>query len=62
MNILRFGHLFTNSLRNKFDILSEQVRDSIDILMVSLTKLDDTFPEGLFLIGGFHLPFRFDGN
>ena len=30
--------------------------------MVSEMKLDDSFPEGQFLIEGFHSPFRFDCN
>ena len=34
MNKLIFGHLNINSLRNKFDLLSEQAKGSIDILMV----------------------------
>ena len=46
INKLIFGHLNINSLRNKFDILSEQVKGSIDIFMVSETKLDGSFPEG----------------
>ena len=62
MNKLIFGHLNINSLRNKFDLFSEQVKGSIDILMVSETKLDDSFPEAQFLIEGFHSPFRFDRN
>ena len=62
INRLIFGHLNTNSLRNKFDFLSEQVKCSIDILMVSETKLDDSFPEVQFLIEGFHSSFRFDHN
>ena len=44
MNKLVFGHLNINSLRNKFDLLSEQAKGSIDILMVHETKLDDSFP------------------
>ena len=35
LNKLIFGHLNINSLRNKFDLFSEQVKGSIDILMVS---------------------------
>ena len=35
---------------------------SVDILMVSETKLDDSFPVGQFLIDGFQQPFRFDRN
>ena len=30
--------------------------------MISERKLDDSFPEGQFLIEGFHSPFRFDRN
>ena len=55
---LIFDHLNINSLRKKFDLLSKQVKGSIDILI--LTKLDDSFPEGQSLIEGFHSPFRFD--
>ena len=43
INKLILGHLNINSLRNKFDILSEQVKGSIDIFMVSETKLDNRF-------------------
>ena len=59
MNKVIFGYLNINSLRYKFDLFSEQVKDSIDILMVSETKLDDSFPEAQFLVKGFHSPFRF---
>ena len=62
MNKLIFGHLHINSLRNKFELLSKQVKGSIDILMVCETKLDDSFPEGHFLMEGFYSPFRFDSN
>ena len=62
LNKFIFDHLNINSLRNKLDLLSEQVKGSIDILMVSETKLDDSFPEGQFLMEGFYSPFRFDHN
>ena len=62
MNKLIFEHLNINSLRNKFDVFSEQVKGSIDILMVFETKLNDTFSEAQFLMEGFHSPFRFDRN
>ena len=62
MNKLIFRHLNINSLRNKFDLHIEQVRGSIDILMVSERKLNDNFPEGQFLREDFHSPFRFDCN
>ena len=62
INKLIFGHLNIDSLRNKFDLLCEQVKGSIDILMILETKLDDSFPPGQFLIESFHSPFRFDVN
>ena len=62
MNKSILGHLNINSLKNKFDLLSKQVKDSIGILIASKTKLDDSFPEALFLMEGFHSPLRFDRN
>ena len=62
MNKPIFGHLNINSLRDKFDLFSEQVKSSIYILMVSETKLDDSSPEAQFLIEGFYSSFRFDRN
>ena len=52
INKLIFGYLDINSLRNKFDHLCEQIKGSIDIFMISKTKLEDSF----------HSPFRFDRN
>ena len=38
------GHININSIRNKFEMLFTMVKDNIDILMVSETKLDSSFP------------------
>ena len=38
------GHININSIRNKFEMLFSMVKDNIDILMVSETKLDSSFP------------------
>ena len=35
MNKLIFGHPNNDSLRNKFELLSQQVKGSIDVFMVS---------------------------
>ena len=51
-----------NSIRNKFEALSSFVTDNIDILLISETKIDSTFPDGQFLITGFSTPFRKDRN
>ena len=42
------GHLNINSVRNKFESLVRFVGNNLDILMVSETKIDDTFPESQF--------------
>ena len=36
-----FGHLNINSIRNKFELLSENVKGNGDVLMISKTKVDD---------------------
>ena len=38
-NNLMIAHLSINSIRNKFDLLKEVVSDTIDISIVSETKL-----------------------
>ena len=43
LNKIVVGHLNINSIRNKFDYLAHQVRGKIDILMISETKLDESF-------------------
>ena len=47
-------------MRNKFESLSTQVKGNIDVLMVSETKIDDSFPVGNFVIDGFSTPYRLD--
>ena len=55
-----FGQININSIRNKFAQLIYIVSNEIDILMVSETKLDDTFPTSQFLMQGYSTPFRKD--
>ena len=43
-------------------MLSSMVKDNIDILMVSETKLDSSFPQAQFKIKGYAPPFRYDRN
>ena len=59
---LILAHLNINSIRNKFEALSSFVTDNIDILLISETKIDSSFPDGQFLIKGFSTPFRKDRN
>ena len=51
-----------NSIRNKFELFSEHTKGNIDVLMISETKIDDSFPVGQFLIEGFCTPHRLDRN
>ena len=62
VNRVIIGNLNINSLTSKFDQLKEIVLKYIDILVITETKLDDTFPNAQFLVPGFSKPFRLDRN
>ena len=57
---LVFAHLNINSIRNKFDLLVEQVAGNIGVLMISETRIDESFPVRHFLLPGFSVPYRSD--
>ena len=57
---LIFGHLNVNSIRNKFEALKLFIEDQLDIIAISETKLDDSFPVKQFCIHGYNTPFRVD--
>ena len=59
---LVFSHLNINSIRNKFEMLLDQIKGNIDVMLVSETKIDDSFPTGNILIDGFSRPYRLDRN
>ena len=61
-NRLICAHLNINPVRNKFELLSDIVRNDIYILMISETKLYLSFPNRQFQIYGYSEPYRFDGN
>ena len=48
LNKLIFAHLNISSIRNKFELLSEQIKGNVDVLMIPETKIDDSFPVGQF--------------
>ena len=58
INKLVFGQLNINSLRNKFDMLSELIKGFVNFFMISKTKLNDSFPECQFFVDGYHTSFR----
>ena len=59
-NRLIIGQLNINSLRNKIDDLKALISGKLDILVITESKLDSTFPTNQFLIDGFSVPFRWD--
>ena len=56
------AHININFLNPKFEPLKDMIKDNVDILLVSETKLDDTFPDGQFFIEGYKEPIRLDRN
>ena len=60
MNRIIIGQLNINPLRNIFESLPEQINGNVDILLILETKLDNSFPNGQFLIKRYSAPYRFD--
>ena len=56
------GSLNINSVRNKFDALSDLVEGKLEILLISESKLDASFYSANFVIPGFSTPYRRDRN
>ena len=56
------AHMNINSLRNKLHSLKTIIRESIDILLISETKIDESFLTSQFAIDGYSLPFRLNIN
>ena len=49
-----------NFVRNKFELLSDQVRGNVDVLIASETKIDDSFLIANFSVDGFSPSYRLD--
>ena len=62
INRIIFAHININSIRNKFHLLTSNLNGKIDILMISETKLDNSFPKSEFIIPGYTEPYRMDRN
>ena len=55
-----FSYLNVNSIRYKFGDV-DKIRDgNIDILCITETKLDESFPNIQFVLVGYHLQYRRD--
>ena len=60
-NRLIIAQLNINSLRNKFDSLVRMLHNNLDILLISETKIDSSFPTTQFQIEGY-TTYRLDRN
>ena len=60
LNRLIFGQININSIRNTFELLFSLVSNNIDVLLISETKIDNTFPVSQFYVPGYLVPYRID--
>ena len=44
LNKLKIAQISINSIRNKLDLLSDQVKGNVDVLVISKIKIDEGFP------------------
>ena len=61
-NRLIFSTLNVNSIPNKLDDIRITIADFVDILVITESKLDQSFPDSQFFINRFSKPFRKDRN
>ena len=59
---LVIGNLNINSISNKFDNLKLIIQGKIDILVITETKTDSTFPLNQIAIQVYSKPYKFDRN
>ena len=62
VNRIIFAHININSIINKFSQLTNNIHGKIDILMISKTKIDNSFHKNEFTIPAFTEPYRQDRN
>ena len=62
INRLIFAQLNINSLRNKFDSIEHIINKNIDVLLISETKNNSSFPSLQFYLEGYATPYRLDRN
>ena len=56
------AYLNINFLGNKCELLKPIILDTIDILVIAETKLDNNFATSQFQVEGFNPPYRYDRN
>ena len=59
---LIFAHLNINLIRNMFPVLQTITQNNIDVLVLTESKLDNSFSTAMFTLQGYHAPIRLDRN
>ena len=54
------SYINMNSIMNKFTNFASLIQNSVDVLVIAVTKLDASFPTSQFEIPGFKTPYRLD--
>ena len=62
INRIIIATLNVNSISGKFEQLKTIISGNIDILIITESKLDESFPSSQFLLEGFSPPYRHDRN
>ena len=62
VNRVIIARLNINSLQNKFDFLKETVACYVDMLLITESQHNNSFPTAQFQINGFSSPYRLDGS
>ena len=52
------SHLNINFIAPKFEVFKSFIKDNVDLLMISETKIDDTFPTEQFKIEGYFQTYK----
>ena len=60
LNRLIFGQININSIRNMFELLFSLVSNNTDVLLISETNIDNTFPVSQFCVPGYLVPYRLE--
>ena len=53
LNRVIIGHIYINHLAGKFEDLKYLIKDKLDVLVITETKFDDSYPSSQSIIEGF---------
>ena len=62
LNRVILAHLNINSIRNKFDLLTEGLSRNVNVIIISEAKINETFPARQFHMDVYTVPYSLDRN